>query len=1140
MVKKTTPQSPPLAATQAPAEVAVELPYPQIRYAVNNNTLDPIKAKNGTVATVAFTGMGTGPITLYWAIKGQDEPVFEPVVQPGSTSGSIDIQVPWQSVSTSIGHTVLVWYTARVAGQLKESLVLELEVQQIREADLKESLPKFEHAQYVHSTWQLDMKTFRGDETIRLNAWPMIQAGQRLFINVAGDQHKPPFAFSWVARDHVVMEAEAHDDHVFEFKLSRGWMARREDYSALTLHIAVIFDGTDPKPPVPVDPIYETRLPENAHEFHPRNTALLFVDTSLHLQAPILVEAQGQGQVDPLKLLEGATVRVCYEDMQSTDHIALCWQSTFGDCAPIAPQYGVEEGCIDFHVPPEYVGMRLDNFAHFSYTVTRDGEPYTSPEGVVRIPLPANLPQPQIFEAPFNTLDLGGMCCDDPVTVHVAPWPFIGTSQVIQLFIGGVYPDGSKARLLPFDDAPITEEDVRSGWTRTLSRAQLAALKHDSQLYVLFSVEFLPRKDSRPVYRSFPSLLVNLLTEPHLELTAPHLVESVDCGADGWLLNPVNTVEGAHLQVAYGHMCPGDWVCPTFTGTPGLGSPALECRTVGVDERNMVFPIPASAISANLCQKISVSYNVSRACGGSWESPVKEVQVLDLSGLPAPAVEQATGSTLDLNTFGGDATAMVATWFYLALGQPCWLWVTGELEDGSPYRFEVLEGQAVTEEWLAGGVTAALARNELQKLADCSAFEVHFAVNFNGESDKASAKEFASLTLEIAQEDLVLEAPTVREAVGSQLTVYNGRDGVTVRVAYDLISPGHAISVCWKRADGTCLPLTSKPGSNDPDYVDFHIPREAVIRGIGKTVKINYTVTSLCKVATSPDFDLHISVPVRLPAPVVPQATNNILDLRTFNGNADITVEPWWFILPDQKVWLRGVGTQKNGNPYTINVYLGQGVTAGEASTGLKKALQRFELELLKDLSRLMFTCKVTADGSTHESEALAFPILELIIRANFLTDFDDFESYPNQEYLGAGTIINTRLLDFELPASSPPGIGLHPVRTAGELVPGMIEGKALAVRCGSANTMQLSRLKFKFRCARVRFGYANTGTDIATFKFFGENNQLLGTREAATRAWVDFEAENGAKIVRIDVLCLVHGAIDSLTIWHGGETYRH
>lgn len=133
----------------------------------------------------------------------------------------------------------------------------------------------------------------------------MIQAGQRLFINVAGDQHKPPFAFSWVARDHVVMEAEAHDDHVFEFKLSRGWMARREDYSALTLHIAVIFDGTDPKPPVPVDPIYETRLPENAHEFHPRNTALLFVDTSCICKPRYWSRRKARSQVDPLKLLEG-------------------------------------------------------------------------------------------------------------------------------------------------------------------------------------------------------------------------------------------------------------------------------------------------------------------------------------------------------------------------------------------------------------------------------------------------------------------------------------------------------------------------------------------------------------------------------------------------------------------------------------------------------------------------------------------------------------------------------------------------------------------------------------------------------------------------------------------------------------------
>lgn len=990
MVKKTAPQSSSPAAAQPLVEATVELPYPQIQYAANNNILYPIDAIDGTRATIAFAGMGATPVTLYWAIRDQDEPVFEPIVRTGSTTGSIDIPIPWQWVSTCIGHTVLIWYTASVGGQLKQSLVLELEVQQIREQDLQASLPVFAHAQYIHSTWQLDMKAFSGDETIRVKAWPMIQAGQRLFINVAGDQHKPPFAFSWVARDHVVTAAEAIAGHIFEFKLARSWMARREDYSALTIHMAVIFDGTSPQPPVPVDPIYETQLPENAHEFHPRTTVLLFVDASLHLPEPKLVEAQGQAEVDPLKLLEGATVRVCYEDMRSTDSISLCWESTHGDCAPIPPQSGMDEGCIDFHIPPQFVGMRLDNFANFSYTVTRDGGEQASPDGVVWIPLPSNLPRPQILEAPFNSLDLGQMCCDDPVTIHVAPWPFIGTTQRVQLYIGGVYPDGSKARLYLFDGEPVSEEDIRNGWTRTLPRAELAALKHDSELYILFSVEFLPPRDSRPVYRAFPSLLVNLLTEPHLELPKPHLVEAVDCGADGWIVNPVNTQDGAHIQVAYERMCPGDMVCPTFIGTPGPGSPGLECRVVAQGEQSLVFAVAPSAISANLRQQILLGYSVSRVCGGEWESPPQKVHVLDISGLPNLAVEQATGSTLDLSTFGGDASATVVAWPYIALGQPCWLWVTGELEDGSPYSFEVLEGVPVTEQWL-NGVEAPLPRHELQKLADCSAFEVHFAVNFNGQLDKDSAHRFPVLPLDIAQEGLELKAPTVCEAVGTQLTVYNGRDGVTVRVAYELINPSHTISVCWTRADGTCLPLMSKPGSSDPGYVDFHIPREAVIHGIGKTVKINYTVTSLCKVATSPDLDLQISVPVRLPTPVVPQATNNILDLRTFSADADITVQPWWFILPNQRVWLRGIGTREDGSPYIFNVYLGKVVTAAEVSAGLKQALRRIELELLKDLSTLTFTCKVTADGSSQESTAVVFPVLQQLLSKAFSdhTDFD-------------------------------------------------------------------------------------------------------------------------------------------------------
>ena len=896
MVKKTTAKHSQSVTTQPLAEIAVELPYPQILYAANNSILYPIDAETGTVATIKFTGMGTTPITLYCAIKDQEEPAFEPIVQSGSPSGSIDIPILWQTISTCIGHTVLIWYTAIVGGQLKQSLVLELEIQDIRETDLRESLPVFAHARLEWNTLWLNMYEFQGDEIIRIKAWPMIQAGQRLFVTVAGDQHQVPYAFTWVAFDHVVQAEEANPEHVFEFRLARGWLARRQDYSALTTHMGVIWDGSAPVLPTPDDPVHENPLPLNAQDFHLRTTTLLRVD-------------------------------------------------------------------------------------------------------------------------------------------------------------------------------------------------------------------------------------------PALELPPPHLKESVDCGTDGWLVNPLNTVDGAHIVIAYEGMHAGDIVCPTFTGTAGAGSPALECRTVQEGESSLEFLVPPSAISANFKSPITLEYQVYYNGTGPWQSPSRVVKVLDLSGLPTPAVEQATGSTLDLNTFAGDATVTVSAWPYIALEQPCWLWVTGELEDGSPYSLAVLEGEPLTEEWLASGVNASLPRHELQKLADCGEFAVHFAVNFNGRSDKDSAKQFPVLSLDIAQEDLLLVAPTVREAVGSQLTVYNGRDGVTVRVAYELINPNHAISVCWKRADGSCLPLTSKPGSSDPKYVDFHVPPEAVIRGIGKTVKINYTVTSVCKIVTSPDLDLQISVPVRLPTPVVRQATNTILDLGTFAGNANITVEKWWFILPGQRVWLRGVGTRVDGTVYTINVSLGKQVTEAEVNAGLNEVLTRTELEMLRHNTPLVFTCKVSADGSINESEATEFPLLELTLIRPLAIIEEKFESLTIQEYTMGGVIdAPTMKVTF---VSGP--------FTAGIMLYGFepySSGKAYAMYRNQEDVLrpQKHRFDFKYKLEYVKFAWVwkqLAGRVI----FYDKDNRVLAVRDYPDENrggfWVEYLASGGREISSMEVIEVDYSFIDNFTMWY-------
>ena len=513
MARTPLPES--FTTAQISSSADAELPYATIKYAANNSLLNPIDAKDGTIAIIEVANMQAAPVTLYWAIKDQQLPAFEPIEVAGNTRGAVEVPIPWQHVSTCIGHTVLIYYTATVSGQLQKSLVLELEIQDVREADFRESLPVFLHSK-LEGSWYLNMKQFEGDETIQIKAWPMIQAGQRLFVVIAGDQDKPPYQFYWAAFDHVVTEAEADADHEFELRLARGWMARRASYSALTAHMGVIWDGVEPMLPVPDDPVHENPLPLNAQDFHLRPTTLLIVDPTMYL-------------------------------------------------------------------PP------------------------------------------------------------------------------------------------------------------------------------------------------------------------PHLKESVGCAGDGWVVNPIDTLNGAHVIIAYDGMQAGDRVCPLFAGTPGPGSPALESHTVVRGESYLTFAVPSSAISANFASPITLSYTVHHNDLVPWKSPLCDVSILDISGLPTPVIEQATGTVLDLDTFSGDADATVIPWFYIEPHQPCWLWGTGKLADGSVYSFSLLEGEPVTEQWLASGVNTPLPRRELQKLANGSSFELYFAVNFNGRKDKASAKVFPLLELTISK-----------------------------------------------------------------------------------------------------------------------------------------------------------------------------------------------------------------------------------------------------------------------------------------------------------------------------------------------------------------------------------------------------
>lgn len=678
---------------------------------------------------------------------------------------------------------------------------------------------------------------------------------------------------------------------------------------------------------------------------------------------PELVEAEGAREVDSLKLLHGATIRVCYDGMLRTDRIAVCWESRPGECAPIEPQYGVDAGCVDFDVEPFDVGLRLDAIVKFSYTVTRDGETHPSRVAEVRIKLPSNLPAPEFLQATDGVLDLSLLCCRDPV-VSVAPWAFINNEQSAGLYLSGTYAGGGRFYEEFFKGEKITDEEVLGGWSRPLPMALLKQLEHNSRLILIFDVKLHGHDNS--FSRLFPSSTTTLLTLPHLELGAPNVVQAVECTPGEFSLNPINAKDGATLRVAYDHPCPNDNVCAYWKGTAGPGTPYLGCQEMGT-KGFIDFVVPASSISANLQETVTVCYTVQRG-REMWQSPSRDIHVLNISDLPMPDVSEATGKTLDLNTFSGDAEITVHPWWLIDEVHPRWLWVTGISEGDTPYSIDVLQGQSGPRT----GVSEILLRSELLKLSDCSTVYVHFAVNFNGRLDKASAEAFPVLALELVQPDLVLDAPTVREAVGSDLTVWNARNGAIVRVQYPRMSARDMISVCWKQ-EGACLPCISKQGNSDPGYVEFPVSRNAVIHGINKTIPINFTVERACQQATSMDLELNISTPVRLPEPTVLEVTESVLDMRTFLGDAHVSLDAWWFILPGQLAWLECLGTGEDGLPYTIKVITGEKIEQ-DGQHKLQWPIERDELLKFKDKTSLLIQFKVTADGDPNVGNAIVFP----------------------------------------------------------------------------------------------------------------------------------------------------------------------
>ncbi len=475
-------------------------------------------------------------------------------------------------------------------------------------------------------------------------------------------------------------------------------------------------------------------------------------------------------------------------------------------------------------------------------------------------------------------------------------------------------------------------------------------------------------------------------------LQPPHLRQSAFFD-DKWCLNPELTKNGGDVDAPQLDTYAGDQVCFYVSG-PGYGSKLLGCVEIKNDGDPASVKLPRCVIACFFNKSMTLSYTVQfpNLMGPEPQSPERVVDVLT-PRLSKSEIAEATHGKVNLNIFSEDASAFVHIGDYATCSTFCWMWITGEHEDGSSYQSEILTKAPVTEDWKNKGVETFISRDELQSLADCSDFELHFAVSFCEAFDRSEAIEALAATFHIIQEELVLPAPKVTQAEGDELEPWNAQDGVEVIVNYLRMSDKHEISVCWKRPNGLCWELKSETGNRD-GVVKFSLPADAAIESMGETVEITYIVITKCREAqTSASLSLKINLPTRLKKPNVLEATppgvdHGILDMRAITGNANSFEDPMWFLRKGQKCWLRATGTDKNGFSYTFDVYANRTVTDEEATKGVAGPIQHALLDRLKNNSTLTLAFSVSTQGNLKEN--VVCPVRVLTVKA-VLNDFTPF-----------------------------------------------------------------------------------------------------------------------------------------------------
>ncbi|MDQ0740862.1 hypothetical protein [Pseudomonas sp. W4I3] len=493
------------------------------------------------------------------------------------------------------------------------------------------------------------------------------------------------------------------------------------------------------------------------------------------LVAPEVLEAtKNPDQLAPEEAVEGATIRVAFEEMVPADRIRVEWRGVVDIGTYDDTKNGDVSKTLDFTVPAEVIGANIapsGRNIEVQFFLLRGSREIPSQVLDLRLLTLTVKPVP-LIDGIGNVPILELFNLVNTARTRTAPWLFSHREQRVWMEYRGVFADGNL-----FSDRTYTADRLGEvvGLSPPAPVDKLKALRDDSILTITVRASFdRSFNEGNAVTMEVKEYLVQALpgTLPHPTLVGADGVGSVIS------VDPLSIEHNREVKVSYAPMNPTDMITLQWVQQDGV-TPYIAPKN-GLVGGTVVFPISTEVLARSVKSQVQSRYSIVRN-NTTIESYIQTVNVGTISSahLPAPTLNGFAGGVLDLVQFTGNALAGISKWPLSAAGtyaQRVWLICTSE--DAEPLY--VLSNHVLTAAEQANGLlNVPVSRLWLQALKYNSAVTLTCKVTYNG-----SALESAAITFPVAHF-------TVRPGLLDETNDFNSYD----LQGWSAIHPSVAISV---------------------------------------------------------------------------------------------------------------------------------------------------------------------------------------------------------------------------------------------------------------------------------------------------------------------------------------------------------